>query len=623
MPRKVVPLNGGLVTSKDPSLLDEGELARADDSEYKPNDPGIWKIPGRTAFNSTGVTGAIVGARYLEFEGADDVLVVSHSTNYSQATVGFSGTFANLASSITPGKTLDSVHYNNQHILINGSNRNQFVDSDLVVSNQGMLANTTAPTIILESGGFQLASGNTIDYWIEERVKDGDTIVRRNTSTSEEVVTLTGTGATNKPTIARPSTVNSDATHWALYSSATNGLFPTGAELFESEIINTGGSDTRTTANPLLPDGDVYEVVTVEIAGLSLIAPKNGPPPIATTGDVFEDSVVINDVSDASRIHYSFPDNIHAYPAVNFIRFETKEADEVKLIRSMGKFIVVGLRDSIWRVETLPRPEDAAFQRERVKAQIHGAQGAVSPTGGALFSFGQGPRLAYVARYGILITDGFSWDVLTDDIDWENDININGLDSAVLINNPKRYRLEFYDGARAYYLHYHPSHAKEAIGGGFRAKVTGPITSIAQCAAVGKIGGVDFVFAGYADGKLYLEGHGNSDASLSGGINHHVVTKDEYFAGVGNESQEVRTWSHHQKGADNQSATIGVIRSTEGEDEHKESCPVAYSRRELTAMYADMRGEAFAFSIENSDALGQIRTDYFVADFKDLREATG
>lgn len=42
----------GLVTARDPSLLREGEVSRADNCIYYPNDPDLYKAPGRTAYGT-------------------------------------------------------------------------------------------------------------------------------------------------------------------------------------------------------------------------------------------------------------------------------------------------------------------------------------------------------------------------------------------------------------------------------------------------------------------------------------------------------------------------------------------------------------------------------------------
>lgn len=623
MPIRRIFLSGGLVTSKDPSMLADGELTRADNCEYRPNDPAIWKVKGRAAFNATPESSPIDGGRYLEFEGATDLFATMVGGDYRKAPAAGSGSFENLDTTTSGGSTLDSVHYNNQHFLMNGADRNRVISSDGLSTLHGMLYNTTAPTVT-DTGvlaGFSLASGNTIEYWVEERVKDGDTIVKRSADTGTTTVTLTGDGTNQKPVITRPDTVNSDATHWAVYATATNGDFPVGAEVAEAEISSTTIEDPRTTANPTLPTGDTYETVAVTLDGIATIVARNGAPPIASTGDVLEDSLVMNDSEDMSRIRYTFPDKPHAFPAVNFIRFETKEADEVRLVRRVGRSIVVGMRSSMWRVDTLPRPEDASFQIERVTEQIHGAHGVVGPMAACLFAFGDGIKLAYISRYGLLATDAYTWGTLSDDLDWPETFSVGGLSTATLINNPAKYRLEMdallKSGERAaYYFYYHSSQIKP----GLKLKVTGPITRKALCSFTANIGEQDIVFTGQADGVLYQEGAGASDASGEGPISMVVRTGDIYAGGIGGQATMRRAWFSH-KDAYGQAAAIRRISRNEGEDDREEYENIDLSRREATGAYGDAQAEAFQFGIDNEDARGQVAFNFIAADFDEPDEA--
>lgn len=623
MPYRILQVGNGLVTSRDPSLLADGELTRADDAYYKPNNPGLWKVRGRTAFNSAEAS-AIRGLRFLEYDGtASDMLVAAVGTKYREAVVGVTGGFADAVTGLTGSDTLDSVHYNGVHYLLNGVDRNRARDATGAWRYHGMLANTTAPTYT-NSGvgtGFTLSSGITITYWVEERVKSGTTILRRNAENGGTKLTITGTGVLIKPVITRPAQLNPDATHWALFGTAAGGAFPTGAEIAEVAIATTGIEDTRTGTDPLLPGGSLYDIVTVTIEGVNESFARNGEPPIATTGDIFEDSLVLNDVSDASRIRYSDTDNPDAFPAVNFIRFETKEQDEVKMIRTLGRSIIIGLRDAMWRVDTLPRPEDSAFQIERVKEQIYGAHGCVGPLAAATFSFGQGIRLAYVSRYGILVTDGFQWDVLTDDVDWPNLVEVSQLGNAVLTNNPREWRLELdytplggTSNTAALFLHYHPSHAKSAIGGGLRAKLSGPIHRAARCAVKADLAGEHRIYTGNSNGIVYFEDNGNSDTSGAGGISMVGLTGDIYIAGVGKQARVPRTFVHHQA-APGQTVTARLIEHNENEEDANETDPLLLTKREMTASYKAGFAEAFQFGFENSDSLGQVCVDYLVAQF--------
>ena len=126
-----------------------------------------------------------------------------------------------------------------------------------------MLDNTTAPSVSRDAGagvGFTLATGKTITYWAEERVKIGSQVARRNVCPSTKTVALSGDGTNDKPVITRPSTVNADTTHWALFGTATNGIFPDGAEISEVAIATTTIEDLRTGNNPELPVGELYYV---------------------------------------------------------------------------------------------------------------------------------------------------------------------------------------------------------------------------------------------------------------------------------------------------------------------------------------------------------------------------
>ena len=221
MPIKILSFSGGLVDAKDASLLAEDELSRADDIVYKPNDPAVHKAPGRSDFNTTAESSAIKGAAFLEFDGTiQDVFVDHVGAGYRVANAGHTGTFSKLVDVTTGGPTMVSVHYNNEHFLMNGVDRNQVVttkDSSGNLVNppgssstffHGMLANVSAPT--LTSGykeaatpptlakytgtgaGLTLTAGSTITYWIEERLKVAGTVTQRNAAETATTVTLTG-----------------------------------------------------------------------------------------------------------------------------------------------------------------------------------------------------------------------------------------------------------------------------------------------------------------------------------------------------------------------------------------------------------------------------------------------
>jgi hypothetical protein len=638
--------NGGLVTSRDPSTLRNddrlGELSRADDAEYYPDDPGIWPIAGRTAFNSTAEAAPIKSGGFFEFDPDISRFIVlvgatsgasSTAPKYRIATAAATGTFTDLLTGL--GATtvrFDQANLGNQHLLFDGVNRNRIISSDLTTMPQGMLANTTAPAVTSEGigPGITLASGSFIEHWVEERVKSGTTIVRRNAASSTTKVRHNGPSSDVKLRITRPAIVNTDATHWALFGTATNGEFPVGAEIGEVAIATTFIDETRSGSAPALPTGAIYPTVAVELNGVAVTSPKYGQPPTSSTGDVFEGSVVQNDVDNPSHVRFTFPDDIHAHPAINLANVRTKFKDRVVWIRTLGRSCIVGLANSLHRIDTLPLPEDAGFQPDRIRMEIEGAFGGVSPLAVAKFSFGQGSLIAYVSPHGVLVTDGTAWDVLTADLDWENTVDVAALPNFILVNNPRRYRLEFYytpkggsANTRALYFHYHPSHVKSNPGGGLRAKITGPIHAAAAGAFVASLaaGPADFyTFTCNADGKLYREGVGSTDASDAGGILFDVRTGDLYLNGIGGEATFRRGWLHHSAGASNQTATASQTMLAEGEDALTLTETVDVSRREATGVYQEGIADAFQFGVQMANPSQRVRIDYLSIEYDSAGE---
>ncbi len=630
-----ISVGNGLVTSQDISTSADGSLSRANDCYYKPNNLATWKAQGRSKFNAAAEAGSIKGVRGLTFDGATDLLVVHVGTTYRKATLATTGAFSDLVTGLTGGDMMDSVHYNNLHILFNGVDRGRVVDSSSAVVLHGMLANTVAPTADATTGtGITIASGSAIQYWVEERVKSGTTILRRNASTPAEVVTVSGPITDKEIIITRPDVVNSDATHWALYATATDGVFPTGAEIAEVVIATTTISDNRTsgapTVDPVLPDGDEYEIVSADIAGLVTNVAKFGPPPTLQTADVLEDSIYGWDVNNKSVIQYSVPDEIHQWPEFYRIRFETKEEDEGVLVRTIGQIGVALMRDSAWRIQTLPVPEDSAFQPERVKTQIDGAFGCAGPLAADIFSMGSGTRLAYISPDGgLIVTDGFDWGTVHDDINWEDTVDVSKLSAARLTNNPREYRLEMTATEKStgivkqWFFHYHTSHQKEgAQTGTITFKVTGPIDMQATSKTRGVLGGIRRLFSGNTDGTVYLDDGQDTDAS-GNTIAMDVETKEYYFVGVGVRTTLRKVYSHHQAGTSAQEATVTLISKNPGEEERTRKGTVSLARREASPKYLQGHAEAFRLRFQNSDTLGPVALDYFVANIDEAEESRG
>jgi len=627
MPQRLSLVNNGLVNSRDPSMNAEGELILADDAFYKPNSPSIFKISGRVAYNTSAETAPIRDGRYLEFDNDKNLIVALRGSDILKDTAALTGTLSALTlpeTWNTEPPTIDSFHFNNEYYLFMGTERNLKIDEDEVVTFHSMLASVEPPTFTLDSilTGYTLSNGVKMLYWVEERVKNAaGSIIKRSEALAVDVLTVTGNGTLLTIRILRPTIVNSDATHWAAISSSADGTFPVGAEVGEAAVAVNFVDDARTGTDPGLPGGELYELVSVSLTGITTVVPRNGAAPKATTGDVFEETLMTNDVDNPSHLRFSFPTVPDAWPATNVIKFNDKERDVVRVIVRMGQFALVALRGGLYRIDTLPQANDSVFATERVKAKIDGAFGCVNAKAGVLFSFGDGLRFAYVSRYGILITDGSRWDVLTDDIDWEALVEVSKLDLARLINNPRLYRLELTYvpkggllPTKMLLLHYHPSHAKTGGGGGLRAKVTGPINRDANGLWVTQISEVAHVFSGNDDGRVYVHDQGNIEPTAQGGIKFEIKTGDQYANNVGGEIVVRRAYTHHAA-APGQKAESTVTFLRDGQTPLEQSRDIPLDVREASVHYRSGRCVAYQLGVRNSDSLGEIAINFLGVDW--------
>lgn len=225
----------------------------------------------------------------------------------------------------------------------------------------------------------------------------------------------------------------------------------------------------------------VYPSVVYTFGDIVSQVSKNHPPPNASTGDLYEDSLVVNDVSNPSIIRYSFPGEPEAFPPSYFLDFETRDNDTVTLVKVVNSKLVVGLGNSIWRVNYLPSERDSSFDRGKAVAPISRTYGVVNPMCACVFSMdSETELLAFVSDSGIHVTDGYSFKTLTEGLNWRNVIAVSGSTSVPidLINDRERQELVFHyrndDNGAESYLALHLSYAQEHRASGL-LKVSGPV----------------------------------------------------------------------------------------------------------------------------------------------------
>lgn len=304
--------------------------------------------------------------------------------------------------------------------------------------------------------------------------------------------------------------------------------------------IHSNASQQEGTADP-------FPAVVISTPTLETAVGRNGPPPIASTGDVFQNSMVLNNVLDKSLVQYSFPGAFDAFPAPYTLNFETKEQDIVTNIKTIGNVMVVGLFNQLYRVNFLPRETDADFDRGRAVELIEPNYGIVGPQAATLFTGSDGvTEMAYVSRFGIHATDGYRVRSLTQDIDWSELWETDDLGPVILINNPEKYELiAWYPPLgsstliKGLFLNYHQNHLKE----GAMLKVSGPgdYSASVRAACLGvRRDGNRMVFYGPGFAQSTVRVH-NSDVTVTGPA---VRTREMFQAGFGNEWKIKEVYAH-------------------------------------------------------------------------------
>lgn len=486
------PFNGGLVTARDETALDSGALTQAEEAYYKPNVGAIFPVPGSALLGAAALANPI-GLAYVERDADDDYIIVHDGSTIKYLVVGAT-TFATLSETnvdIDAGTTFDLTQLGTAILMVNGVNQIIYTTDPTTASKvvpAGLQPQTAPPTQSANMGAWTGATGNYW-YWTTEYDEVND-IESSFDGTPLSVTRIYD--AISDLSIVRPAIVNASATHWRLYRSASTGTtipvptyenpFPFGYMIDETTIADTVMTDNGSNQDFTTP----YPSLTLTLGGVSTSLSRNGPPPVASTLEVFEGSICANDISNKRRMWFTYPEVPWAWPEPYYIDFDTPFPDEVICLRRVRRVLIALGREAAYRVNYLPRETDPEFDRGRVWDVISENNGLASPFAAATFTpDGMEPYLAFAGRAGIFMTDGLFVVPLEADLDWTEAIPRGALSTLVLRNIPSLHLLALFfrpsdesTNTKAYFFHYHSTHRA-----GEKLRVTGPITLSAQDAA--------------------------------------------------------------------------------------------------------------------------------------------
>lgn len=492
MPYHSEQLDKGLVVSREETLLQPGELTKAEECYYKPSSPTIYPVPGHTVFNTAALVDPVGIALVKNFESTESALdsptdyIFAHANGTLYfATVGLTGTFATnvlfeLSVTIQQGISFEALQLGDTIVFLNGVNRPIEFGSPLgafpsgvEVVPAGYLPLTTTPTVALIAGTW-LGTAGTYWYWITEFQERFGTESGFTSVPASIVVSLTDNVRINRPSVTP---TNTGATHWRIYRSvaSTTNPFPVGfliAELsFSTATFDDSGEEDFT---------DPYPVIEITVSGEDFVLERNGTPPVASMGDIFENSIITDDMNNIGLMRYTFSDSPRSWPDSYFINFERRQRERLTRITRLGSIVIAATDQRLYRVNYLPREGDAEFDRGRVYDIIAPNVGIVGRRAATFITLdGDEPVLAFVARSGLFYTNGYRFYSLDIDLDWSTLVSPDHVDDIVLIDVPHLFILVMFytpfggtSNTKALFFHYHSSHRKEAGN----VKVTGPIS---------------------------------------------------------------------------------------------------------------------------------------------------
>lgn len=274
-------------------------------------------------------------------------------------------------------------------------------------------------------------------------------------------------------------------------------------------------------------------IIITDQIGTSAGVGAAGQAPIASTGDVIDDMVILNDVNSEADLVGSLPGNCDAYPA----GYRVPMKDKVVSIRRYGTGGIIGCRSSLKRLNYFPKETDADGSKGRCYEDIAVDHGVVGPMAVTMVDLpGRGTVMPYMSYNGLHWTDAITTSVLNEDLDWGSLVEPTLIQRSVLRCYPKLYLLAFYyvpaGGTRltkVIYFSYHPTHIKP----GFKLPAVGPVSCESGSATSILLNGVPRLFTGHGmDGKVYLEDSGTVDAS-GGTILPTIRTRRYYLAELG------------------------------------------------------------------------------------------
>ena len=543
----IIPSGG--VNEREPTLIGDDQLQDCDGAEYRVGQRGVYVARGRDLQGTiSGVTG--IGLYEAGFDGTSQYVVAHAGTTYYHARI-VSGSLTFTAFDTIGSTALPVVgsHFANRHYVANGAQNRRLEATATGITSFpiGMSTTSLAVGVSVTQGAGSMSATTGLEYWATEydSVRGIESIHGSTAHTGAfsllNSVVVTATGTSTNP--------RCDTIRW--YRSVDGGGYPDGWLIRETAIGTTQITDIDIATGSL--SVPLYGVVS--IAGLDGDR-DDTPPALTLIFGPFQDSLLGVDASEPRVLRFTpagYPDS---WPAGYAIPVETDRRDEIVCgVVLPGRIGVFG-NDSMHVIYRLPRDSDSVFAAGEMQDVITKARGAVSRRGACAFTpIGGGPLAAVVSRDGIWATNlspTSSPAPITDGIDWEGRVDIDGLSSCRLVDDTINRRLlhrRASDTTHATGLWYLDYQQYDTYGLRVTFADHGPLGDAITHAAADGSRRVFSIDSRSGNGQVYLEATQDADDShlrdASGSVRFRMRTKEYLPAGArGTASLGTATWMH-------------------------------------------------------------------------------
>lgn len=253
------PLDGGLVTSQDPTTLDPGELTQTRNGFYAPKNKHIQRAPGWQEFvaSATSTTSYYTGFAgcYTPHNSSNYLLLQRYDGTLATANAEVVGSIpADIATASSSGVTgLQAVSYNSKWYLMNGVENKVFTASGtgVQVRPHGLFpVDTGFTSTATAASAANVTATGYYDYWYTEAVKYTEEDIVESTYAATKATTVNIASVTACPQFSFPPFRN---------------LIPTGAtgfyKLYRSSATKAAATDVA------YPDGVFVADVSLGASG--------------------------------------------------------------------------------------------------------------------------------------------------------------------------------------------------------------------------------------------------------------------------------------------------------------------------------------------------------------------